>query len=489
MTGLRKPDVYFGDSVVRAPGAVGGGAAVLRDGERYYKISNVDAMPPFLVSVVSGFDHWMFVSSTGGLTCGRRDPEHALFPYCTDDKVHDACHTTGPMMALLVNRGGTTRLWRPFDRGPRVYALERNLYKNVPGNKLVFEEVNHDLGLTFAYAWTTGDRFGFVRTSELRNTGTGEVRVELLDGLRNLLPPDVDRGAQSELSTLVDAYKQAESVDGLCAAIYSLSSILTDRAEPSEALKATVVWSTGLDGARVLLCEDQIQPFCEGREVHAESAAKGKRGAFFVQSTFAIPPGAARRWTLLADVDQGPSQVAGLLHTIRTGATDGSIERDVDAGTARLERLTGAADGFQRSADDRVDGRHFSNTLFNIMRGGVFPHGYRFPRDDFLDFVDAWNRPLRGTVEAALDAVDGPLTLHALQARAEEGDDPAFTRLVHEYLPLTFGRLHGDPSRPWNHFSIEVEKPDGSESLEYQGNWRDIFQNWEALALTFPEYI
>ncbi len=45
------------------------------------------------------------------------------------------------------------------------------------------------------------------------------------------------------------------------------------------------------------------------------------------------------------------------------------------------------------------------------------------------------------------------------------------------------------PSRPWNHFSIELEDADGSERLHYQGNWRDIFQNWEALAVSFPGYI
>ena len=30
---------------------------------------------------------------------------------------------------------------------------------------------------------------------------------------------------------------------------------------------------------------------------------------------------------------------------------------------------------------------------------------------------------------------------------------------------------------------------DGSKVLDYQGNWRDIFQNWEALAHAYPEFI
>ena len=57
-------------------------------GERFYAIRNVDRMPPFLVSIVSSGDHWLFVSSTGGLTAGRVSPETPLFPYITVDKIH-----------------------------------------------------------------------------------------------------------------------------------------------------------------------------------------------------------------------------------------------------------------------------------------------------------------------------------------------------------------------------------------------------------------
>jgi len=489
MTQRRKQKVFLGESVVRVPGPPAGGAWAERDGERFYRIADYHTMPPFFLSVVSGYDHWMFVSSTGGLTCGRREPGNALFPYCTDDKIHDACETTGPKTVLLAERDGRTMLWQPFAAGPFVYDIERNLYKNVPGNKLVFEEVNHDLGLAFTYAWTSGNRFGFIRKSQLLNTGASEVRVELLDGLRNLLPYGVDRAAQAELSTLIDAYKQAEAVTGACAGIYTLSSILTDRAEPSEALKATVVWSNGLEQARVLLSEDQVQAFCVGEGVHSEAFGKGKRGAFFVQSAVTLPSQAGHCWYLLADVEKDASQTADLLHAIRQGVTASAIEKDVAAGTARLEQLAGSADGFQKSADALVTGRHFSNALFNIMRGGVFPYGYRFPVDDFLDFARERNLPLRETVESALGKLEGPLTLASAQKLAEESHNDAFIRLVYEYLPLTFSRRHGDPSRPWNHFSIKLKNSHRSEYLYYQGNWRDIFQNWEALAISFPEYI
>ena len=34
-----------------------------------------------------------------------------------------------------------------------------------------------------------------------------------------------------------------------------------------------------------------------------------------------------------------------------------------------------------------------------------------------------------------------------------------------------------------------MKKDDGSQLLNYEGNWRDIFQNWEALSLSIPNYV
>jgi hypothetical protein len=52
-----------------------------------------------------------------------------------------------------------------------------------------------------------------------------------------------------------------------------------------------------------------------------------------------------------------------------------------------------------------------------------------------------------------------------------------------------YSRRHGDPSRPWNRFSIHVRGENGEPVYGYQGNWRDIFQNWETLAQSFPGFL
>ncbi len=81
------------------------------------------------------------------------------------------------------------------------------------------------------------------------------------------------------------------------------------------------------------------------------------------------------------------------------------------------------------------------------------------------------------------------LTIGQLLDGARASRNPDLDRLAREYLPLTFSRRHGDPSRPWNRFEIALRDENGEPQLSFQGNWRDIFQNWEALAWSFPEYL
>ncbi|HEY5774955.1 MAG TPA: hypothetical protein VIS57_02615, partial [Xanthomonadales bacterium] len=414
---------------------------------------------------------------------------NALFPYYTDDKIHDAHSTTGPHAVFLVGKGGKTFLWKPFGQDVGVYDIERNLYKNQAGNKLVFEEINHDLGLAYAYSWSNSEQFGFVKHSTLHNVGQAGLQVSVLDGLRNLLPYGATRTLQNEMSTLVDAYKQAEAFPERNAAIYTMSSTLTDRAEPSEALKATVVWSFGLDNPKLLLSEDQVSAFSTGSSIEDEAVSLGKRGAFFVQSSFSLSPAAEKSWYVLAEINQGPCEISALFETIDRGVSALILKKDYAADSQRLLQLVGGADGCQKSSDVLSNSRHFSNTLFNIMRGGTFYDAYRFPVDDFLNFAGNWNKPAREKFENLLSSQVIMHTLADVLAAAENSGDTDMERIVLEYLPLTFSRRHGDPSRPWNQFSIDVKNPDGSDKLYYQGNWRDIFQNWEALAFSYPEFV
>jgi hypothetical protein len=140
------------------------------------------------------------------------------------------------------------------------------------------------------------------------------------------------------------------------------------------------------------------------------------------------------------------------------------------------------------SGDVLATGRHCTNVLFNVMRGGVFDDGHHVHRDELRAFVESFNVEVareHGTVLAGLPA--RTTIREVLEAARSAG--PQLERICHEYLPLVFSRRHGDPSRPWNHFTIDLHAEDGSPRKAYEGNWRDIFQNWEALARSFPEFL
>ena len=467
------------------------GRVVVLNGEEFYRIANCDGLRPFFLSIVSSADHWMFISSNGALTAGRRNPDLALFPYYTDDKIHDSAEFTGPKTILIVERVGKRYLWEPFsERARGIYRVHRNLYKNFRGNKIVFEEANDDLGLTFRYGWTSSEQFGWVRQSALASSAGSSLKVRLLDGLQNLLPTGIGSQFQLEKSTLIDAYKKNELLPESGLGLFLLSSIPVDRPEPAESLRATTVWSAGLPRRNVLLSGVQLEKFRQGQPLKTEMDVRAERGAYFVESAFSLRPGQSRQWLIAANVDQGPSQVAKLRRSLRAPARlQKQVEADIAHGTDELWRIVARADGLQKTARSLGDARHFSNVLFNVMRGGIFCDGYQIDAADLRAFICNANRVVAARHAAFFRRLGPAVRRDEVLTRARATGDASLERLCQEYLPLTFSRRHGDPSRPWNRFAIAARGPDGKRSLHYEGNWRDIFQNWEALAVSFPGFI
>jgi hypothetical protein len=461
------------------------------DEELFYKIENIDAMPPFFMSIVSNSNHWMFISSNGGLTAGRKNSDISLFPYYTEDKITESIEHTGSKTILLIEKEEKTYLWEPFSYNHvGIYNIKRNLYKNAYGNKIIFEEINQDLGITFSYEWNSSNQYGFVRKANLKNNSSNPVKVELVDGLQNILPYGVGEDLQKQSSNLVDAYKKTELNPDTGMGIYSLSAIIVDRAEPSEALKANIVWSTGLKNAKRLLSSTQLEQFRQGREVIEEIDIRAKRGAYLLASQIELTAGGEENWTIIADVNKSITALIALEEKIQNPAIGRMIKQDIEAGTEELLQLVGAADGLQRSNDKRGNDRHFANTMFNIMRGGIFDDNYTIEKQDFLPYIKKANKAVYQSKANQLNGLEESFTVESLIDLGNSDNDADFSRLCYEYLPLKFSRRHGDPSRPWNKFSINTKNEiTGGKILDYQGNWRDIFQNWEALAHAYPQFI
>ncbi|WLR54795.1 hypothetical protein LC048_20710 [Mesobacillus subterraneus] len=484
------PTLYYGNAALHAGTKPVSLQTVTMNEETYFKIENYNQMNPFFMTVVSDVDLWMFISSTGGLTCGRKNAESALFPYDTDDKIHDSIETTGSNTVLIISKDEKNFLWKPFSlHHSDVYKITRNLYKNTIGNKIMFEEINHDLEVRYAYTWKSSDLFGFIKESSLVNMAEQEAEIRVLDGIRNILPYGVNTLLQTTKSTLVDGYKRCELVEEAGLGIYTLSSILTDKAEPSESLKATTVWSKGLENPSYLLSEQQIKAFSQNEEIQTEVDIKGRRGSYYVSDSIHLKGNEAKNWYIAAELNQSASKVEKLIKDLTNEHSIlENIEADVAKGDNNLKKLVFDADGFQSTANEKAGYRHFSNTLYNIMRGGIYANGYGIDREDFKAFVGTWNKEVFTEQLDFMNQLPETINYNELIALAAERGCKDFERLVFEYLPLTYSRRHGDPSRPWNKFSIEIAKEDGGKDLKFEGNWRDIFQNWEALSISYPEY-
>ncbi|MEM8710277.1 MAG: hypothetical protein AAGG01_04950 [Planctomycetota bacterium] len=415
-------------------------------------IEGAQAMPTFFMSVASPSNHWMFLSSLWSLTAGRRSIESALFPYRTVDQIYDATGRVGGR--TLVRRVSDGALWEPFsERSAGRKGITRSVKRSVYGTSVTLVERHEDFGLEVRQTWTTSADRGVLRFVKFKCIGTDKVSFDVIDGVVDLLPSCVDPGMQTRFSSLVEAYRMAElcGVRPHVMGVFRLGSIPLDRAEPNEALLATTAWSTA--EGEVLLSEDQFDAFRRGEQVETEERSRGVRGAFLVARRLALGAAGEDRSAMAFEVDQAADDVERTLGWLASESDAlGTLREEAAQTEARLAELLSRADGLQRTASFAEDARHYANTLYNVMRGGLPVGAYDPPELDEAESMDAFRRGL-------------------------------------EALPLGLSRRHGDPSRPWNRFDIDIEGEDGSFKVAYQGNWRDIFQNWEALALSYPRLL
>jgi len=455
----------------------------------YYKIENAQSLPAFFINVATPSDLWMFLSSHGALAAGRQNAGGSVFPYETDDRLHLST-STGPKTLIKLNDG---RIWEPFNTGyDNPYTIKRNLYKRITGDAILFEEINECLELAFSYRWETSEKYGLVRTAEIKNlNNSNAISIEVLDGVENIIPYGIAPILAQGSSCLTDAYKVCERPDNGRLAVFSLTSMIGDTVEPVEVLRANVAWYLGKADA-YLLSSRQIMAFATGQVIEDEDNSVGRKGAFMVHQSLNIAPGAEESWVFVLDARLNQQEIVTLLQEVNTHPAESlraKVEADIKCGTEELRCIVAVADGFQHTEDRNACIRHYMNVLYNNMRGGVFLNGYDFDLNLFEDFVAIRNKGLfkrRKDFFEKLKGIKNTLELHNI---AYTDGDQDLIRLSMEFLPLTFSRRHGDPSRPWNYFNVRVKDDTGNPVYYYEGNWRDIFQNWEAMGLSFPGYL
>ncbi len=483
------------------------GSFVTLDGEQFYRIENYYGMEDFFMTITSSSDIWNFCWAQGGITAGRINSDHAVFPYYTADKVSDAKTYTGSYTSIAVETNNGTCIWEPFawvtPGTPAAAGITRTIYKNATGTKVWFEETNENLGLAFRYGWTSSASFGLVRMSRIENISGKAVSLAVLDGCRNILPACCTSDYQNNNSVLLDAYKKTETIQDARITLFTVSSVVTDKAEPNEGLFANVSWFTAPNAP--ILSPDAPAQFARtawsqgisGIESKMDFTplCKGKRPVCYICRELTLEPSgsddSSRLWYQVFDTALDICRISELKAAIMDRqAAIRALEADIADGIAVMNGYIAAADGFQNTGDTLASAHHSANVMFNIMRGGIFADNGDITKADFLSFIATRNKGMCAAAEAFCSKLgDGPYNSAVFLQEAAVSGDKQLERLALEYLPVTFSRRHGDPSRPWNRFNIVLRDTNGEPILNYEGNWRDIFQNWEALCYSYPTYV
>lgn len=472
------------------------GSVVTINGDLWYKIENYDSIPDFFMTITSSSDVWNFIWSSGALSAGRKDSGFAIFPYYTCDKIDDFKNCAGPFSAIKVKGNandagkdaGSTFYWEPFTTSSS-FKVKRNLYKNSSGSHIVFEEINEELNLTFKQEWTSSAKYGLVRIARIINNSDKAQTVQILDGCRNIMPACANVDLQNNSSVLLDAYKKTDLDLETGLSMFSLSSVLTDRAEPSEALWANTCWfnidaPVYLDSAieKQFASDESLDTVFDQTRI-----LKGGRASCNIIKKFSLEAKKEESWYQVFDTKLELSRIQDLKKKLSDrAAITTDLEKDIKDGQDLLNKYIADADGIQNTNDAITCIHHKANVMFNIMRGGVFVENNTIHTADFIKFVTTRNT---NQLDAAKKiCTSETISYKELGDKVKESSNDQLYRLYLEYLPLSFSRRHGDPSRPWNKFSINLRDSLGNPILNYEGNWRDIFQNWEALAMSYPVY-
>lgn len=459
----------LGKSEIKAAKKSAEGGFVEIGGELFYEIQHADSMPPFHISLASDTDLWMSIASMGELSCGRQSLDKALFPYGSDDQIPMCAETTGAKTILHVTKGGETYLWEPFsDRYAGVYQTSRRVAKSVTGNKIIFTEVNEDLGVQYSYLWTSADAYGWVRKAMLHNLTDEVIEIEVLDGVQNVLPSGMDRTAQDTCSTLVDEYKKTKLVAGTSLVLFHTEAIMLDCAEPTESSRCNTVYMLGLPEADYLTSSRQLDAFRHGLPIEAEPESIGVCGAMLAHALVQLGPKGEKSWYTVADVDKDAAQVRDLIGTIQESDALQKLDEAIVHSTKTLRQIVSQNDGIQRTGDQYNDARHFANVLFNTMHGGLYCDDYQINGQAFAKHVYLFNHTLASKQDNFLNGLPESISRDTLERLVLATEDKQMYRLYMEYLPLTSSR-HG--------------------AVSYQGRWSDMFQSWEALSLSYPGYI
>ena len=395
--------------------------------------------PPFSsflpgLTGVEGIPMWSFYTNRGQAMCsfGMHSKANAMMEFCPANTGYENTQLRGFRTFLRINGTYYEPFFRTEEDALRVMEIEKNA--------LTVREEKDGLVLRVTYFILPNENIGaVVRHVTVENKTGKTLRLEMLDGMPQVIPYGIENGMYKEMSNLFKSWTDIRNIENN-APIYKMRASGDDTAEMKE-ITGGWFYACAAEGqllpviydkAAVFGCDQSMMDplvFRKGGLEAVEAARQvfvNKVPCAFAPLSRTLAPGAAFSFTAYMGYAVTEEFLNGKTADF---CRPGYAEAKLQEARAAAETLT--ADVKTETADPRLDAYIRQCYLDNFLRGG-----YPF----------------------VIGAGESRRTLHL------------------------FSRKHGDPERDYNFFSIA-----GEYFSQGNGNYRDVCQNRRLDCSLHPE--
>jgi hypothetical protein len=378
------------------------------------------------IAGVSGRPAWVFYVNRGQAVAsfGVRNKDGAFLEFFPADKAYQLTPARGFRTFLKITEGDQILTHEPFQRGAGD-AVQQRLY--ISAYEVGVEEINPRLGVTVrADMFTLPEAAvaGLVRRVEIVNTSDRARKIEIVDGLPQVLPFGMNQWILKFMSRTSEAFMRVEGVEENL---------------PFYRLK---VWPTDSPQVEPVLACNFFAGFLNGKRSNVLVDAER---VFGLAGDFSK----AERFFSGAPLDFN-NQVIGN----QTPSALQAITIELQPGESRVFY------GFYGHAESQSV---FEQFIAEADREGYF----EFKREKNRQLIEAISqKAFTATAKPLFDA-------HARQCYLDNGLRGGFPSKVPGGAQLyLFGRKHGDLERDYNDFLLQ-----DTPYSEGNGDFRDVLQN------------
>ncbi|AZK46337.1 cellobiose phosphorylase [Paenibacillus lentus] len=218
-----------------------------------FVIKQFDKAKPFSsflpgLAGLKGIPMWTFYVNRGQAVCsfGIRDKNSPIMEFSPASITYQSVSSKG--FRTFIKREGAEDIYEPFQSAAPDAAAERKMV--ILPNEIGIEEVNKKQGIAVKVTYfqmPNDDYAALVRKVEITNISGQPVKLELLDGLPEILPYGVDNAGYKEIGNLLRSWMEVYNLDNNIP-YYRVRSSTNDSAEVSEVQSGHFYLSFDQDG-------------------------------------------------------------------------------------------------------------------------------------------------------------------------------------------------------------------------------------------------